>query len=75
MKSTHYNYLVPIKTLSMLRRNMQYLTHNNDTPLKNHKKSPSNSTDESADESVEMRIGKEKSQLCKRFMENGYCPY
>ena len=59
----------------MLRRNMQYLTPNNDTPLKNHKKSPSNSTDESADESVEMRIGKEKSQLCKRFMENGYCPY
>lgn len=39
------------------------------------KKGVSRSTVDSGEGSVEGRSDKVKSQLCKRFMEKGYCPY
>lgn len=40
-----------------------------------YKKSNSNSTQDEKEGSVDKKMNKEKSQLCKKFMENGYCPY
>lgn len=40
-----------------------------------YQKSTSNSTQDGKETSIDAKHTKLKSQLCKKFMENGYCPY
>ena len=40
-----------------------------------NKKSNSNSTQDELEKSIDAKTTKLKSQLCKKFMEHGYCPY
>jgi len=59
----------------MQRRTPLCCTNSAYNQPRTHKKCPSSETIDSDGGSVEPRMDKIKSQLCKKFMENGYCPY
>ncbi len=69
----------------MQGRNCYRINDNNQSPMPKYAKdlncsvstSGSNSPRESPDNYKNFcsNSNKEKSQLCKKFMENGYCPY
>ena len=68
-------YLNQIDISTMLRRQLQPTQAHQRREERTYQKSNSNSTQDGKEDSVDAKYNKLKSQLCKKYMENGYCPY
>jgi hypothetical protein len=68
-------YITTPKEEFMLRRPLNLTSELENRESRACKKSNSNSTQDGREHSVDVKGNKLKSQLCKKFMENGYCPY